>query len=71
MKMRGLPPPPGSRKNIRNRPFGAQVGPSLWKPSVNRRSPEPSGFIPPIAKPPFVCLVKAMKSPVGLHTGVE
>ena len=26
----GPPLPPGSRKNIRTRPLGAKVGPSLW-----------------------------------------
>ena len=41
-------------------PFGAHDGPSLWKPSVRSRSPEPSGFMTPIAKPPAVRLVKAM-----------
>ena len=34
------------------RPFGDQVGPSLWKPSVKIRSPEPSGRITPIANEP-------------------
>ena len=43
---RGPPEAPGdSLKNISTRPFGAQVGPSLWKPSVRILSPEPSGFI--------------------------
>src|SRR6516162_3424604 len=37
--------PPGSRKNITTRPFGANVGPSLWKPLVRIRSPEPSVFM--------------------------
>jgi len=41
-------------------PFGAQVGPSLWKPSVRMRSPEPSGLMMPMAKVPPFCLVKAM-----------
>ena len=63
--------PPGSRKNITTRPFGAKVGPSLWNPSVRMRSPEPSGFMMPMAKLPRPCLVKAMKSPRGDHTGVE
>src|SRR6202040_2778791 len=35
--------PPGSRKNMMTRPFGDQVGPSLWKPSVRILSPDPSG----------------------------
>ena len=60
--MYSLPPdwPPGSRKNMMYWPFGAQVGPSLWKPSVRMRSPEPSGFMMPMAKPPARRLVKAM-----------
>ena len=53
------------------RPFGAKVGPSLWKPSVRMRSPEPSGFMMPMAKLPCRCLVKAMMSPRGDQTGVE
>ena len=44
----GPPLPPGSRKNIRTRPFGAKVGPSLWNPEVRIRSPEPSGFMMPM-----------------------
>src|SRR5215204_5852134 len=56
----GPPPPPGSRKNITTRPFGAKVGPSLWKPEVRMRSPEPSVFMMPIANCPPPCLVKAM-----------
>jgi hypothetical protein len=44
--------PPGSRKNISTRPLGAQVGPSLWKPSVKSRSPEPSGLITPMPNVP-------------------
>src|SRR3954451_15682162 len=49
--------PPGSRKNMMTRPFGANVGPSLWKPEVRMRSPGPSGFMMPMAKAPWVCLV--------------
>ncbi len=30
-------------KNMSTRLLGAQVGPSLWKPSVRMRSPDPSG----------------------------
>src|SRR4051812_40819499 len=52
--------PPGSRKNITTRPFGAKVGPSLWKPAVRMRSPEPSVFMMPMANCPPPCLVKAM-----------
>src|SRR4029077_3818320 len=52
--------PPGSRKNMMTRPLGAKVGPSLWKPSVRTLSPEPSGFITPIANLPPDCRVKAM-----------
>src|ERR1700743_1413897 len=52
--------PPGSRKNIRTRPFGAKVGPSLWKPEVRIRSPDPSGLMMPIENWPPPCLVKAM-----------
>src|SRR5205809_1613120 len=52
--------PPGSRKNISTRPFGAKVGPSLWKPEVSRRSPEPSVFMMPIENWPPPCLVKAI-----------
>src|ERR1700731_4993801 len=52
--------PPGSRKNITTRPFGANVGPSLWKPEVRIRSPEPSGFMMPMENCPLPCLVKAM-----------
>ncbi len=63
--------PPGSRKNMMTRPFGENVGPSLWNPEVRMRSPEPSGFITPMAKASGVCLVKAIHSPVGDHTGVE
>ena len=53
-------PRPGSRKNISTRPFGAKVGPSLWKPSVRMRSPEPSGLRMPMAKLPRAWPVKAM-----------
>src|ERR1700690_2448628 len=56
----GPPLPPGSRKNIRTRPFGANVGPSLWNPEVRIRSPEPSGFMMPMENCPLPCLVKAM-----------
>src|SRR5260221_11863615 len=56
----GPPLPPGSRKNITTRPFGAKVGPSLWKPAVRIRSSLPSGFMMPIANCPPPCLVKAM-----------
>ena len=52
--------PPGSRKNMITRPFGAKVGPSLWYPSVRIRSPLPSGFITPMANLPPACRVKAM-----------
>src|SRR5580704_13163710 len=52
--------PPGSRKNMITRPFGAKVGPSLWKPSVRMRSPVPSGFITPMANFDWDCRVKAM-----------
>src|SRR4029079_13927359 len=52
--------PPGSRKNMITRPLGAKVGPSLWNPSVRIRSPDPSGFITPIAHLPPDCRVKAM-----------
>src|SRR5450756_466174 len=52
--------PPGSRKNIKTRPFGAKVGPSLWYPLVRIRSPDPSGFMMPIENCPSPCLVKAM-----------
>ena len=38
----GPPEPAASRKNISTRPFGAQVGPSCWKPVDRMRSPEPS-----------------------------
>src|SRR5215207_207857 len=71
-KSLGPPPAPGdSRKNISTLPFGAQVGPSLWKPSVRMRSPEPSGFITPMENLPPDCLVKAIRSPRGDQTGVE
>src|SRR5262245_38293862 len=72
LKSFGPPCSPGlSRKNMRTRPFGAQVGPSLWNPSVSILSPEPSGFITPMAnRPPFI-LVKATWSPRGDQTGVE
>src|SRR5258706_16477513 len=63
--------PPESRKNIRTRPLGAKVGPSLWKPSVRMRSPLPSTPMTPIAKLPWPCLVNALRSPRGDHTGVE
>src|SRR5271165_1066981 len=63
--------PPGSRKNMMTRPLGAKVGPSLWKPSVRTRSPEPSGFITPMPKDPPLMRVKAMRSPRGDQTGVE
>ena len=53
-------PVPGSRTNISTRPFGAKVGPSLWKPSVSIRSPEPSGLRMPMENDPRACLVKAM-----------
>src|ERR1700754_4836104 len=56
----GPPLPPGSRKNIKTRPFGAKVGPSLWNPEVRIRSPEPSGFMMPMENCPPPCLVKAM-----------
>src|SRR3954451_5145800 len=56
----GPPFPPGSRKNISTRPFGANVGPSLWKPEVRIRSPEPSVFMMPIENWPPPCLVKAI-----------
>src|SRR5580704_3465982 len=56
----GPPPPPGSRKNMMTRPFGDQVGPSLWNPSVRIRSPEPSGCMMPIANLLSPCLVNAM-----------
>ena len=40
LKSLGPPATPGdSLKNIKTLPFGAQVGPSLWKPSVRIRSP--------------------------------
>src|SRR5689334_22339857 len=52
--------PPGSRKNIRTRPFGAKVGPSLWKPDVRTRSPDPSGLMMPIPNCPPPCRVNAM-----------
>src|ERR1700691_6331683 len=52
--------PPGSRKNMMTRPFGAKVGPSLWKPEVRSRSPDPSGFMIPIENCPPPCLVNAM-----------
>ena len=42
------------------RPFGANVGPSLWNPEVRIRSPEPSGFMMPIENCPPPCLVNAM-----------
>ena len=71
MKSDGPPAPPASRKNISTRPFGAQVGPSLWKPSVRMRSPEPSGLHDADRELPPVCLVKAMRSPRGDQTGVE
>ena len=66
-----LPDPAGWRKNMMTRPFGAQVGPSLWKPEVRMRSPEPSGRITPIENRPPDCLVKAIRSPRGDQTGVE
>ena len=50
--------PPGSRKNMITRPFGAKVGPSLWYPSVRIRSPLPSGFITPMANLPPALAVK-------------
>src|SRR5437773_11268939 len=56
----GPPLPPGSRKNMTTRPFGAKVGPSLWKPEVRMRSPEPSVFMMPMANAAPPCLVKAM-----------
>src|SRR6266702_8576838 len=56
----GPPVPPGSRKNITTRPFGAKVGPSLWKPEVRMRSPEPSVFMMRMENWPLPCLVKAM-----------
>ena len=56
----GPPLPPGSRKNMMTRPFGAKVGPSLWNPEVRIRSPEPSGFMMPMENCPPPCLVKAM-----------
>src|SRR5882724_562420 len=57
----GPPAPSGaSRKNITTRPFGAKVGPSLWKPEVRMRSPEPSVFMMPMANCPPPCLVNAM-----------
>jgi len=34
------------------RPFGAKVGPSLWKPEVSSRSPVPSGLMMPIENCP-------------------
>src|SRR5437016_12979979 len=67
----GPPLPPGSRKNITTRPFGAKVGPSLWKPEVRMRSPEPSAFMMPFANCQPHCLVKAMKSPRRDQDGVE
>ena len=42
------------------RPFGENVGPSLWNPSVSIRSPVPSGFITPIANLLCPKRVKAM-----------
>ena len=41
--------PTVSLKYMITRPLGAKVGPSLWNPSVRMRSPEPSGFITPMA----------------------
>src|ERR1700730_13879477 len=56
----GPPLPPGSRKNIRTRPLGAKVGPSLWKPKVRVLAPDPSVFMMPIENCPPPCLVKAI-----------
>src|ERR671910_1916814 len=67
---RGPPEPASSLKNMRTRPFGAQVGPSCWKPVERMRSPEPSVFITPIENCPPDCLVKATRSPRGDQTGV-
>src|ERR1700683_4468033 len=50
--------PPGSRKNMITRPFGAKVGPSLWDPPEIIRSPLPSGFMTPMANLPPACRVK-------------
>src|SRR4051812_40554642 len=63
-------PPSRVRVNIRTRPLGAQVGPSSSQPEEISRSPPPSGRITPISKRPPSCLVKAIRSPRGDHTGV-
>ena len=68
---RGPPVPASWLKNISTRPFGAQVGPSWEKPVDRMRSPYPSVFMTPIENWPPDCLVKAIRSPRGDHTGVE
>ncbi len=60
VKREGPGPPIWSLKNMMTRPLGANVGPSLWNPSVSVRSPDPSGFITPMANLPPACLVKAI-----------
>src|SRR5581483_2017993 len=67
----GPPLAPESRKNMMTRPFGQNVGHSLWKPSVSSRSPEPSGLVTPMPNLPPPFLVKAMSSPRGDQPGVE
>ena len=42
------------------RPFGDQVGPSLWKPSVRMRSPLTVGLDHADRELPPLCRVKAM-----------
>src|SRR5258708_21359190 len=67
----GPPLPPGSRKNIKTRPLGAKVCPSLSNPLVRIRSPEPSGFMMPMDNFPLPCLAKSMYSPRADHAGVD
>src|SRR5215467_12820927 len=68
------PTPPAPEGNVRvnmmTRPFGAQVGPSSSQPCVRMRSLDPSGRITPTPNSLSVILVKAMRSPRGLQTGV-
>src|SRR5690606_22492640 len=65
------PPAPAlSRVNMITRPFGAHVGPSSRNEAVSRRSSLPSARITPMWKRPAFCLVKAIRSPRGLQTGV-
>src|SRR5205085_3119540 len=56
------------RKNWITRPLGDQLGASSCQLSVSSRSPPPDGLITPIRKLPAI-LVKAMRSPRGLHSG--